>query len=434
MTPEGKAASAPPLPLSGDAQSRWEEADLQREVRRVFGICESCRMCVGYCGSFPAIFEAVDRHGDAVADVGKLTPAEVDRSVDLCFQCKLCHVKCPYTPPHAWAVDFPRLMLRARAVRAHERGVSLQDRFLGDPDRVGRLGCAAAPLSNWVARLRPHRWLMEKLLGVHRDRQLPEFASETFEAWFRRRGPSRPRGPVQGRVALFATCTVNYNRPSIGRAAVEVFERNRLEVALPPQRCCGMPAMDGGDVEGARGRALFNLASFRPWVEKGYDIAVLGPTCGMVWKTEYPRLAGEGQWAPPRDRVADGSEVLARLLGSGGLDTAFRRPLGRIAYHVPCHLRAQNAGQPAAALLRAVPGTTVESVERCSGMDGTWGMKVEHFEESCQRARPLVEELTAGRPDRLVGDCPLAALQVRQACGRAVEHPLEVLREAYGDA
>jgi glycerol-3-phosphate dehydrogenase subunit C len=413
------------------ADGFWDEGALDREMRRVFDVCHTCRMCFSYCPSFPALFSAVDEHEKkGEGEVAALHAAEMRRVVDLCYQCKLCYVKCPYTPPHALAVDFPRLMLRAKAVRARCEGVSRQDRILGDPDALARRATGAlAPLVNWVNGRAALRVVLEKTAGIHRDRRLPPFSDETFARWMEKRGAPPP---AERTVAIFETCSVNYNWPEIGAAAVQVLEHNGYRVLRPPQRCCGMPALDGGDVDAAATGARANVESLGPLVKAGVPIVALGPTCGYTIKQEWPGLCGTDEARAVAAHVQDIGEFLAKERAAGRLAQPLHVPQGKVAYHVPCHLRAQNIGTPFRALLEAIPGTTVETVERCSAFDGTWGMKKEYYALSRQYAEKLVDALDEANADRLVSDCPLAGLNVTEALSRVPLHPVEVLRDAYG--
>jgi Fe-S oxidoreductase len=363
-------------------------------------------------------------------DAEKLVPGALKRVVDLCYQCKLCYNHCPYTPPHRWQVDFPRLMLRARAAEARRRGVTLQDRFLGNTDLVGRLGTLTARFVNWANTLAPHRAFLEAAVGLHRRRNLPPFAGRRFSTWFARRRPAS--FAPQAKVALFTTCTVEYNDPAVGKAAVAVLERNRVDVALPPQRCCGMPYLDGGAVKEAQGLIRENVKALAAAVREGREIVVPGPTCSYMLKQEYPWLDGSDDARLVASHTRDLFEYLMRLHAEGKLDTNFSQRPGRVAYHLPCHLKAQNLGTKSADLLRLIPGTEVEVVEHCSGVDGTWGLKKEYYELSLKVAEPLFKGIEAARPDRVASDCPLAALQIAQGTGAVPRHPIQIVAEAYG--
>jgi glycerol-3-phosphate dehydrogenase subunit C len=406
----------------------WKPDEVDAELRRVYDICAGCRRCLPLCPSFKVMFDRID--GDAVdGDVDKLPAADVKQVVDLCYQCKLCYNHCPYTPPHRWQVDFPRLMLRARAAEARHRGVTLQDRVLGNADLVGKIGSLSAPLSNWMSKLPLPRRAMEAVAGIHKDRNLPVFHRETFSRWFDRRKSSRFIG--RARVALFATCSVEYNDPATGKAAVAVLEKNGVDVSLPAQRCCGMPYLDGGAVKEAKRLIADNVRSLAAAVREGRQIVVPGPTCSYMLKEEYPWLDGSDDANLVAGHTQDLFEFLARLHAEGKLDTEFPNAPGTIAYQLPCHLKAQNLGTKSADVLR-LTGAHVHTVEQCSRVDGTWGMKKEYYELSMKLAQPLFKDIETVAPERVATDCPLAALQIHQGTGRTASHPIRVLADAYG--
>ena len=405
------------------------------ELHRVFDVCHDCRRCYNLCPSFTTLLDGIDvamEGKDAAGEVSSLLPREtVDTVVDQCFQCKLCDPHCPYTPPHRWEIDFPRLMLRAKAARVGERGIPLVDRVLGDPDRLGRLGTRLAKLTNRLNKSPFFRAVMERTLGVHRGRNLPLYQSETFESWFARRG-SRGDGE-NGKAALFFTCSVNYSETEVGKAAVQVLERNRVAVSCPAQECCGMPALDGGDVAGARDRARRNLAALKRAVDDECDVVVPGPTCSYMLKKEYPRLVPGPDTDAVAARTFDLCEFLMRQHKAGKLDTGFVGGAGRVAYQVPCHLRVQNIGFKSRDLLKLLPNTEVELIESCAAIDGTWGLKKDYFDLSLKVARPLFRKLDdAGADATLATDCSLAGLQIELKTGRKPKHPVELLRSAYG--
>jgi Fe-S oxidoreductase len=412
----------------------WDLGRVDGELRRVYDICAGCRRCLPLCPSFKVLFDRLDV--EAVdGDVDKLPGADVKEVVDLCYQCKLCFNHCPYTPPHRWAVDFPRLMLRARAAEARKNGVSLQDRMLGNVALVGKLGSWTAPLSNWMNGWAVHRAFMHAVTGIHRARRLPKFHRPTFSSWFK--STAKPAAAEGGRtvtrkVALFATCTVEYNAPAIGRAAVRVLERNGVDVAVPAQRCCGMPYLDGGAVDECRALVRDNVRTLAAAVREGREIVSPGPTCSYMLKQEYPWLDGSEDARLVAANTRDLFEYLARLHAEGALDTRFTRSVGAVTYHVPCHLRAQNIGTKSADVLRAIPGTTVDVVERCSAVDGTWGFKTQYFDLSMKVAQPLFDAVRAGGTSTIATDCPLAALQIAQGTGIEPRHPIQVLAHAYG--
>lgn len=455
----------------------WDRAALVAEEKRVFEICNGCRLCFNLCPSFPALFDAVDAldptavltegpwveaatavpvnepdalgnhahatehaapprediHGQAEA-LARLPLDVHQKVVDLCYQCKLCDPICPYTPPHEFAVDFPRMMLRHRAIDAREKGVAFGDRILGDPDLVGRVGTLLPGVANAVTNLGLNRVMMEATVGIDRRRQLPAFAEETFLDWFGRRHATRPDpAAVSGRkVVLFYTCSVQWNEPQVGRAAVEVLERNGFTVFAPAFKCCGMPALDGGDVPRATEQARHNVAILAPYVDAGCDILSPGPTCSYMLKKEWSDYLGTPEAAKVAAHSFDLMEYLYKLQREGTLDTNFTTEVGSIGYHVPCHLKVQKIGFRSRDVMKKLPGATVKLVDKCSCMDGTWGMKKQYYELSKQGARPLLEGLVEGGPATLVSDCLIAKLQIEEGTHQKVVHPIEVVWKAYG--
>ena len=403
----------------------WSETDLAADMRQAFDICNGCRLCHNLCPSFPALFKFVEGHDD---DVSLLASSELDRVADLCFQCKLCFLKCPYTPPHRFDLDFPRLMLRSKAVRARRDGLSRTDRFLGDPDRSGALGTKAAAVANWANRQPLFRRLMEAQLGIDRRRRLPRYATVRFSRWV-----SRQETVPDPDVVLFSTCTVEFNEPGVGQAAMKVLDHNGIRAAVPAgQRCCGMPALDGGDVAGAQDRARANVALLAPYAAAGKPIVALQPTCAYVLREEYPLLLEGEAAAMVAKATVDLTDYLAGLAKSGRLQTDFRQEVGPYNYHVACHTRAQGGGARGRDLLQIIPGVHVTRVEQCAGIDGTWGLKATYYDEAKKVAQRLDRGL-AQHPDYpTCSDCKLAGLQIEETTGRPPSHPVEVLARAYG--
>ena len=325
----------------------WEKGKLAHEVTRAFEICHGCRMCFKYCDSFPTLFDLIDEKHSG--DVTRLSSSETNRVMNACFQCKLCEVQCPYTPRdgHEFQLDFPKLVHRYQAVRAKSKGVGLRGRILGDPDRTSKLARSSFGLANAANRVSIHRWFMEKFLGVHRKKLLPEFASQTFERWAQSRG--RMRIKPGGEAVLFQTCYVQNNEPEIGRDTLTVLDKNRVDVGcVPGLECCGMPAWENGDLGALRGHARKNLDALLPHVRAGAVVLAINPTCSMMMRREYPELVA------PEDRerarqlaaaVRDPSEYLWSIRKEQRFNTDFKSsPGARVAYHAPCHLRAPGRG------------------------------------------------------------------------------------------
>ncbi len=408
-------------------------------MRRVFDICHNCRMCVNYCGSFPEMFARVDRDIETRSAEGAemLDARDFAAVTDLCWQCKLCYIKCPYTPDegHAWQVDLPRLLTREKVQRAARDGITIEDRVLGEPGVLGKQTAGPmARVANFVNESRLVRKLGERAAGISAEFPLPPFATTTFEKWLRGHEPLETAG-TKGTVAIFATCQGDYNFPSAPANAVRVLEKNGFAVARPAQVCCGIPNLDGGDLDAARHKARENVRSLLAEIEAGHDVVVPGPSCSYTIRNEYPRLLGSAEAKTVASHTFDVMEFLDKLRKENRLERSFEKALGKIAYHAPCHLRAQKIGFPAARVLGIVEGTEVEIVQECSAVDGTWGMKAEHYEMGRRYAQKLVRgvaEVNAAK--HVLSDCPLAGLRITKENHVAVRHPVEALAEAYGIA
>jgi anaerobic glycerol-3-phosphate dehydrogenase C subunit len=406
-----------------DENALWEEA------KRVFSKCKDCRMCISYCPSFPALFDAVDRHDD---DINALSKEELVKPLELCFHCKQCYFKCPYTPPHEWKIDFPHLSLRYKIWKFKNQGAKLTDKLMLNTDLVGKLSIPASSLANTIIQMKPVRLLMENFVGVDRRAKLPPFNHESFTEWFKKN--SKNVKGEKGKVALFYTCLINYNYLNKGRALVRVFEKNDILIELPKQECCGIPFFDIGDVDAVIKKAKTNIKSLKAYVDKGYDIVVPIPTCALQIKYEYPLLLPDDPDVKAvAEKVYDVHQYLWKLHEEGKLNKDFKVSMGNIAYHIPCHLKSLNVGYKAAALMRLIPNTKVRIVERCSGHDGTFGVRKETFDMAYKVGSKLFEELKGAQADLYVSDCPLASNQIELATGRRPLHPIEVLWKAYGE-
>ena len=394
-------------------------------------------MCVGYCGTFPAIFAAVDRDIDAGRAEGteKLTAADMRLATDLCWQCKLCYIKCPYTADEGAGelVDFPRLMAREKAQRTRREGLPLVDRVLGEPGVVGQLGSGVqSPLSNFVNRNRLLRKLGQAVTGISAEFPLPRFADEPFPSWLDRRRPAPGAGEA-GELVFFSTCTGDYNETSIPKATVRVLEHQGFRVTRPDgQVCCGMPNLDGGAVGAMRAKVEANVALLAPLVARGRTIVVPAPTCGYTIKKEWPLYSSRPETAAVARATVDAMELLDGLRKQRTLKTDFKHPLGVVAYHAACHLRAQKIAIPGQRVLALVPGTDVRVIEQCSAVDGTWGMKAANYEMGRKYAGKLVRGIRDSEAARVVTDCALAGLRIGKENRVEVRHPMEALAEAYG--
>ncbi len=418
-----------------------DKGALFKELERVFDICHGCRRCFSLCNSFPTLFDAIDSSPSGELDG---VPKEAYWNVvDHCYLCDMCYMtKCPYVPPHPWAVDFPHLMLRAKA-RKFERGETRwRDKVLSSTDLVGNLAGipVVATVVNAVNRSAAGRRLLEATLGVHRDAPIPEYRSDTF----RRRETRRAKPALQpvatdatrGRVAIFATCYCNRNEPQIDEDLAAVFEHNGIEVELvPSEKCCGMPKLELGDLKSIERLKDENVPPMLRVIDEGYDIVAAIPSCVLMFKQELPLMFPDDPGvAKVREHMFDPFEYLMLRHAAGMLRTDFKRELGKVAYHVPCHLRVQNLGLKTRDLLQLVPGTTLEVIERCSGHDGTYAVKKEFHEVSMKIGRPVMQRVEQSAAEWYASDCPMAGHQIENGIegARAPTHPLSLLRAAYG--
>ncbi len=411
------------------------EDDMRAELLRVYDLCHGCRLCFNLCPSFPSLFDAIDFHE---GDVAALTIAEQDKVVDECYQCKLCYVKCPYVPPHEWALDFPRLMLRNSAIRRKEDGLrsKLTDNALGRTDLVGKLSTMAAPLANAMTQTPGSlsRRLMEKVTGIAAERMLPPYARQRFSTWFKKRAkPTLAR--TQASVAVFPTCLVEYQNPDIGKDLVAVYERNGVSCSLPSGvNCCGAPFLHAGDFDSFITQAKKNVGILAAEVRAGRDIVVPQPTCGYVLKRDYADYVGGPDAELIGANTYDAAEYLMKLHKDEGteLDTTFDGTVPEsVSYHVSCHLQAQNIGLKSRDLM-ALTGTTIKLVNKCSGIDGTWGYRAENYELARKVAQPLAQAIEENASEVVVGDCHLANGAIKQETDRRPLHPLQMIARAYG--
>jgi Fe-S oxidoreductase len=436
MNDHGKPISYRPtdgLSYDPTEATYWDPAALRKELVRTFELCHGCRLCFKYCDTFPSLFALIDReHGGDVRGIG---PEETDRVLDTCFQCKLCDVQCPYTvrDGHEYQLDFPKLVHRQRAIRTRTKRLPLRDRVLADPDTTARMARASLGLANVANRSRMHRIVLEKMLGIHRDKLLPAFAGETFETWARKTG--RLAAAAGGEVVLFQTCYVENNAPDIGRDTVEVLEQNGVDVRCAAGlSCCGMPAWEKGDLDSVRRAARRNLGILEPYVERGAKVVAINPTCSMMIRKDYPELvAGDDRGRARRVAAAtmDPGEFLWSIRGEPRFNTNFRSTPGPVAYHAPCHLRAQAIGFRSRDLLRKIPGVKPALVAECCGHDGTFAMTVEGFDASRRIGAKAFDGMREATAEIWATDCPLAALQFAQHAGVTPMHPMSILARAY---
>jgi Fe-S oxidoreductase len=442
-TPREGSLEAPTRhPLPWRTEAFYDEPALITELERVFDVCHGCRRCFSLCNAFPTLFDAID-----ATDTGELegVPRKVFwEVVDHCYLCDMCFMsKCPYVPPHPWNIDFPHLMLRAKARRFREQGAPLRDRLLANTDRVGTLAGipVVAEIVNAANRSPTGRALLEKTLGIARDAPVPAYRSRTARDRLANRRHPHGESAVEmsgtrGRVVLFTTCYGNRNLPEICEDLVAVFAHNGIPVTLAEsERCCGMPQLELGDLRSVARARDANVPELARWVREGWDIVAPIPSCVLMFKQELPLMfPDDAEVRLVAEAFHDPFEYLALRHRAGGLRTEFRGGLGKVAYQVPCHLRVQNIGLKTKEILELIPGTVVTAIERCSGHDGTYGVKKHFREASLKIARPVMRRVSDLEPAHFTSDCPMAGAQIAGGLERqdSYSHPLSLLRRAYG--
>jgi len=441
-TREGSLEAPTRHPLDWTSEEFYDEAALFKELERVFDICHGCRRCFSLCNAFPTLFDAIDESDTMELDgVAREVYWEV---VDHCYLCDMCYMtKCPYVPPHEWNVDFPHLMLRAKAVKFKQGRTRSRDRLLSSTDRIGRLAGipVVAGIVNAGNRSKTGRKALQKVLGVHPDAILPEYQARPLR---KRQAPlvgaaaaaAAPAGPTTGKVAVFATCYCNYNEPDIGEDLIAVLQHNNIPVTLARrEQCCGMPKLELGDLDAVKAARDANIPELAGLVDDGWDIVAPVPSCVLMFKQELPLMfPDDPDVAKVRDAMYDPFEYLMLRHRHDLLKTDFNRSLGKIAYQVACHLRVQNIGMKTRDLLQQVPDTTVEVIERCSGHNGTYAVKNEFHEISMKIGRPVTGRVQKAEAAHYSSDCPMAGHQIENGLddGKRPEHPLTLLRMAYG--
>ncbi|MCP5446378.1 MAG: Fe-S oxidoreductase [Chromatiaceae bacterium] len=428
-------------PLDWKNPDFYNEESLYQELERVYDHCHGCRRCVSLCNAFPTLFDLVDE--SSTMEVDGVKKEDYWKVVDHCYLCDLCYMtKCPYTPPHEWNLDFPHLMLRAKAVKFKQGEVRLRDKILTSTDTVGSLAGipVVAGIVNAANKAKPTRKLLESVLGVHADARLPEYHSKTMRSRLAAKigadTKGEAAGATKGRVALFATCYGNRNEPVIGEDLAAVFEHNGIPVTMAEQeQCCGMPKLELGDIESVEKAKNANIPVLARLVEQGWDIVAPIPSCALMFKQELPLIfPDDPQVKKVSEAIFDPFEYLMLRHKEGKLNTKFKNPLGKVAYHAACHQRVQNVGSKTKELLSLIPDTQVEAIERCSGHDGTYAVKKEFHESAMKIVRPVVSRVKNAKADYYGSDCPMAGHHIEHgmADGSKTQHPMSLLRKAYG--
>jgi Fe-S oxidoreductase len=440
ITREGSLEAPTRHPIDWQSDDYWNKDSLNQELERVYDICHGCRRCVSLCDAFPTLFDLIDESD--TMEVDGVDKKDYHKVVEQCYLCDMCYMaKCPYVPPHEWNVDFPHLMLRAKAQHFREHGASKRDKILTSTDKIGKL--ASIPIVdvtvNTLNKNAGFRSLLESSLGVHKEAPVPEYHSNTLR---KRVAPMiKPIEPVAagrttGKVALFATCYGNYNSPHLGDDFVKVFQHNQIHIELvTSEQCCGMPKLELGDLDAVHRAKKANIPTLYKMVQDGFDIIAPVPSCVLMFKQELPLMyPDDEQVQAVRNAMFDPFEYLMLRHKEGLLNTEFSGALGEVAYHVACHLRVQNIGLKTRDVLALIPNTQIHPQERCSGHDGTYAVKKETRDKSVKIARPVVRKIDQLKPDYLASDCPMATTHLVNLSESVSEpsHPMSLLRQAYG--
>lgn len=437
---EGNLQAPKRAPLDWKNPEFYDETSLHAEMERVFDVCHSCRRCVSLCDSFPTLFDLIDESD--TFEVDGVDKADYDKVVDQCFLCDLCaETKCPYLPPHEWALDFPHLMLRAKAQKFDKNDTKWRDRIITstDPifDAISTPGIAQ--LANAAAGSKTLRKAGEALFGLHQDAPLPHFSTKALTkhlpALIGDELPVTPTDRTSGKVAIYVTCYGDHNEPQMVEDLIAVLKHNNVPVKiLQDAKCCGMPKLELGDLKKVEKMKDANIPVFAQAIADGYDIIAPIPSCVLMYKQELPLMFPEDEAiAEVKAHFFDPFEYLMLRHKDSLIDTAFAQPLGKVAYHVACHQRVQNFGMKTREFLQLIPDTEVTAIERCSGHDGTYAVKAETFDKAKKIARPVVKRVQDSEADTFGSDCPMAGRLIADGMDEGdAQHPVSMVRKAYG--
>ena len=431
-------------PIAWQDPSYTDPGAIEAELTRVFDICHGCRRCFNLCDSFPRLFDLVDE--SPTQELDGVDTKDFKSVVDACTLCDMCFLtKCPYVPPHEFDLDFPHLMLRYRAMEAKQGAVSFADKQLAATDRNGVLASLVAPVAHW-ATARGNTSVgpvLRSAAGLHPDAELPKYAGQSFVNLSAATPVVNRDAPGFGRKAvLYATCFVNFNTPNVGMETRAVLAHNGVETEVVHPSCCGMPLLEQGRIEDVARNAASVAAELKPWIDKGYDVIALVPSCALMLKFEWPLiLPDDPQVKLLSQSTFDISEYIVGIARKEGLTPGLEKIDGTLTVHMACHARAQNMGQKAAEMLRLLPEAQVKVIERCSGHGGSWGFKAEHFDTAIKVGRPVARQAAQNGAGFVMSECPLAGVHIAQGIEKLggdapkpqlVTHPVQLLARAYG--
>jgi len=439
--------------------------------------CEACRDLLGVsCLVFPEMFNMVDQERDTGQ---KVSTEELNRLADICNFCGACP-----------CLDIRVAILEYKTEQADRNGLPLRTRMIENVERIGKIGNAFPQAFNFILTNKITRNVLQRTIGIHEKRKMPVIEKEGFATWFKKRSVNGER-VLNGKrkLAYFAGCSARFLFPDVGKALVNVLERNGCEVEYLPQRCCGMPSFLEGDRKKTLALAAFNVDRLTEVINEGYKIVCSCPTCGYVLKVmlnggfgtrsglinqpvqadgylKIPKekgaittdghdhyyvservrrnLVDTNLYFSPLDPVkrklvaentVDAGEYLVSLHEQGELDTSFHGSFGKITYFPPCHQREQRIGQPYHQLMGLIHGVEAETIsgDYCCGNGGIMGFKQDFFRHSLRIGGRLVNRLKSAEPDILTTDCLSCRMQFDQMTHYRTQHPLEILEASYED-
>ena len=442
---EGSLEAPTRHPIDWQNPDFYDEEKLYAELERVFDICHGCRRCFNLCDSFPILFDLVDE--SSTGEMDGVAKSDYKKVVDACTLCDMCFMtKCPYVPPHEFDLDFPHLMLRHRALEAKRGEVSFTDRQIAETDRNAKLAGPLAPIANWSTRTKNKftRGLMEMATGIDARAELPKYSSASLEMSASADKPAINKdAPAFGRKAvLYATCFTNFNDPDVGLDVRDILAKNGVETEVVHPHCCGMPMLEQGRIDEVAKNAKTVSDALLPWIEKGYDVIALVPSCALMVKFEWPLILPDNENIKKLSAATyDVAEYIVSIAKKEGIAPGLEPVPGGVTLHMACHSRAQNVGQKAAEMLRLIPEADVQVIERCSGHGGAWGFKKPHFDTAIKVGKPVARNAAKAGKAYVTSECPLAGVHITQGIDmlggdqpkpELVKHPVQILARAYG--
>jgi Fe-S oxidoreductase len=439
-TADESGRAAPPVPLV-ELRLQWKPEELHAQAVA----CNGCGMCrsqspdLRMCPFFRVdpTEEASPRSKANIVrnfvtgqiSTQEFSSAEMKRIADLCFNCKQCELECPAN------VNVSQMMIEAKAANVAEHGLDRAHWLLSRAHSYGAIGCALSWFVNWGLSNSTVRWLLERTVGLHRQRKLPLFARKPFIDSVPRELTAFPEELGKHKpVVYFVDHFANYHDPELGQAFLAILAHNGVRVHVPEdQTGSGMAMICAGDLDAARKVAEQNIRQLSELAREGTPIVCTEPAAALCLKYEYPRLLDHPDVQVVADQVVEATAFLAGLAGKQQLRTDFGPVKLTASYHTPCHLKALHHGNSTLKLLEKIPELEVFSIEKgCSGMAGAFGLTRENFDTSLRIGRELIEHLRTADVNIGLTECSSCKLQMEQGTDTPTLHPLKLLALSYG--